>query len=335
MPTAIETVDRAVPASPSSGVPNETRKGLPDGTTIFERVLPGPDRMYPDTDSSPIPIEEEAIEATRARLPQAVDARRRCSAPGALRTTFTPTSCGGICARSSRRWPRTGVDPEAASTLLGHHVRHAMGDREIDACARPWAVTRGSRGSGASGVRARGFSSWPARAPTTFRRAIGSGNSATTERRLPRAVRRRRPRRRPASRIPSRSGASSRDHGARPARSRGATSRSATSRRGSRRRRDERGPQGVQGRGPRRARPIPGRRVERRRRRVDARPLPRDHPPALGVRRLAPPRPQAAHGLQRRHRRAARSGTSRNSAGARRTTRSRRRSSRPRPTSRT
>ncbi|MEE8575916.1 MAG: Glu-tRNA(Gln) amidotransferase subunit GatE [candidate division Zixibacteria bacterium] len=45
-----------------AGVPNETRKAISDGTTIFERVLPGPDRMYPDTDSAPIPIDQETID---------------------------------------------------------------------------------------------------------------------------------------------------------------------------------------------------------------------------------------------------------------------------------
>ena len=54
------------------GVPNETRKGLPDGTTIFERVLPGADRMYPDTDSAPIGIPEEWIEELRQTLPHDV-----------------------------------------------------------------------------------------------------------------------------------------------------------------------------------------------------------------------------------------------------------------------
>jgi glutamyl-tRNA(Gln) amidotransferase subunit E len=44
--TALETIEeRCLMAF--AGVPNETRKSFPDGTTIFERVLPGPDRMYP------------------------------------------------------------------------------------------------------------------------------------------------------------------------------------------------------------------------------------------------------------------------------------------------
>ncbi len=38
------------------GVPAETRQAHPDGTTGFERILPGPDRMYPDTDTPPLPI---------------------------------------------------------------------------------------------------------------------------------------------------------------------------------------------------------------------------------------------------------------------------------------
>jgi glutamyl-tRNA(Gln) amidotransferase subunit E len=35
------------------GVPHETRQPKEDGSTDFERILPGPDRMYPDTDSPP------------------------------------------------------------------------------------------------------------------------------------------------------------------------------------------------------------------------------------------------------------------------------------------
>jgi glutamyl-tRNA(Gln) amidotransferase subunit E len=57
------------------GVPNETRKSMPDGTTIFERVLPGADRMYPDTDSAPIPLTPDFIEECRRDLPSPVSER--------------------------------------------------------------------------------------------------------------------------------------------------------------------------------------------------------------------------------------------------------------------
>ena len=52
------------------GIPNETRQALPDGTNGFERILPGPDRMYPDTDLPPLAITEERIERIRAQLPE-------------------------------------------------------------------------------------------------------------------------------------------------------------------------------------------------------------------------------------------------------------------------
>ena len=71
MKTATETIEeRCIMAL--VGVPEETRKSFEDGTTIFERVLPGADRMYPDTDSAPIPLEDEYIESLRANLPKDV-----------------------------------------------------------------------------------------------------------------------------------------------------------------------------------------------------------------------------------------------------------------------
>lgn len=52
------------------GVPNETRQPFRDGTTDFERILPGPDRMYPDTDSPPTPVTRERVERLQAALPE-------------------------------------------------------------------------------------------------------------------------------------------------------------------------------------------------------------------------------------------------------------------------
>jgi glutamyl-tRNA(Gln) amidotransferase subunit E len=59
------------------GVPNETRQPFPDGTTDFERILPGPDRMYPDTDSPPTRITRERVERLRAELPEPPWAREK------------------------------------------------------------------------------------------------------------------------------------------------------------------------------------------------------------------------------------------------------------------
>lgn len=38
------------------GVPNETRRALPDGNTAFMRPMPGPARMYPETDVMPVNV---------------------------------------------------------------------------------------------------------------------------------------------------------------------------------------------------------------------------------------------------------------------------------------
>jgi glutamyl-tRNA(Gln) amidotransferase subunit E len=74
IPTAVETVEERIRMA-FEGVPNETRKTFADGTTIFERVLPGRDRMYPDTDSEPIPLTDEYISSLREKLPVLVAER--------------------------------------------------------------------------------------------------------------------------------------------------------------------------------------------------------------------------------------------------------------------
>jgi len=51
------------------GIPSETRQALRDGTNGFERILPGPDRMYPDTDLPPIKVTEERLARIRQGLP--------------------------------------------------------------------------------------------------------------------------------------------------------------------------------------------------------------------------------------------------------------------------
>lgn len=52
------------------GIPSETRQALSDGTNGFERILPGADRMYPDTDLPPKRISEERIQKLKSKLPE-------------------------------------------------------------------------------------------------------------------------------------------------------------------------------------------------------------------------------------------------------------------------
>ena len=54
------------------GIPSETRQALSDGTNGFERILPGPERMYPDTDLPPIKITQERYDKIKAGLPKSV-----------------------------------------------------------------------------------------------------------------------------------------------------------------------------------------------------------------------------------------------------------------------
>ena len=52
------------------GIPSETRQALSDGTNGFERILPGADRMYPDTDLPPKKISEERLNEIKKWLPE-------------------------------------------------------------------------------------------------------------------------------------------------------------------------------------------------------------------------------------------------------------------------
>ncbi len=60
----IERAKRAI-----SGVPDETRGPIDDGTTHYLRPLPGGARMYPETDIPPIRINEEYIKKLSKELP--------------------------------------------------------------------------------------------------------------------------------------------------------------------------------------------------------------------------------------------------------------------------
>lgn len=67
--TALEEI-RIRAEEATLGVPQETRQALKDLTTDFERILPGPDRMYPDTDSPPTKITKELIGEILKNIPE-------------------------------------------------------------------------------------------------------------------------------------------------------------------------------------------------------------------------------------------------------------------------
>jgi glutamyl-tRNA(Gln) amidotransferase subunit E len=128
--TALETVEERCRMA-LAGVPNETRKPLEDGTTVFERVLPGADRMYPDTDSKPIPLEESHIARLGQNLPVEVIERYRT-----LRKWGVPQDCDVYLLKKNlvplveAISNETGYSPKRVAVFLAHTVKHHEGRRK-------------------------------------------------------------------------------------------------------------------------------------------------------------------------------------------------------------
>jgi glutamyl-tRNA(Gln) amidotransferase subunit E len=125
--TALEVIEeRCIMAF--SGVPNETRKALDDGTTIFERVLPGADRMYPDTDSKPIPLENSHIKKLGEDLPSQVIERYQ-----QLKTWGVPEDCyhylftHNLYPVIEKIIKDLGQDPKAIGGVFGHLLKYIEG----------------------------------------------------------------------------------------------------------------------------------------------------------------------------------------------------------------
>ena len=125
--TALETIEeRALMAF--DGVPFETRKALTDGTTIFERVLPGADRMYPDTDSAPIPLSNDYIEGLRKNIPDAVSDRYAQMVEwGVPKDCFKYIFTHNFFPLIKRIVTELGVCPKYLGTFFGHRLKHLHG----------------------------------------------------------------------------------------------------------------------------------------------------------------------------------------------------------------
>ncbi|MEA1972809.1 MAG: Glu-tRNA(Gln) amidotransferase subunit GatE, partial [Candidatus Cloacimonadota bacterium] len=124
---AIETIEERC-LMIFDGVPNETRKSLKDGTTIFERVLPGADRMYPDTDSAPISISSEEIKEIRNHIP--VDLAKRMEqlaewkAPIDVRHFILRNNLMPIIERIIKDFD---FSPKFVTTVFGHKLKYCFG----------------------------------------------------------------------------------------------------------------------------------------------------------------------------------------------------------------
>jgi glutamyl-tRNA(Gln) amidotransferase subunit E len=125
--TALETIEERCRMA-MSGVPSETRKSLENGTTIFERVLPGADRMYPDTDSAPISISQERIDNIKMNLPVDVDKRiAQLGSWNVPRDTYKYILRNNLIPLIERISNDFDVEPRFVSALLGHRLKHIEG----------------------------------------------------------------------------------------------------------------------------------------------------------------------------------------------------------------
>jgi glutamyl-tRNA(Gln) amidotransferase subunit E len=111
-------------ADATGGIPNETRQPFADGSTDFERILPGPDRMYPDTDSPPSRVTRDRVGRLRAGLaPRPWDREARYAAVGVPRDTIHYLIRRGGAALVDRVVDGAGADLRQACFLFGERLK--------------------------------------------------------------------------------------------------------------------------------------------------------------------------------------------------------------------
>ncbi len=110
------------------GIPPETRKSFEDGTTIFERVLPGADRMYPDTDTAPIPLADKYIEELRKRIPEDISDRIQQMAEwGIPEDTYTFILSKNLYPVMQSIIQQLDYSPRFTGTFFGHFLKSVVG----------------------------------------------------------------------------------------------------------------------------------------------------------------------------------------------------------------
>ena len=137
------------------GVPSETRQALRDGTNGFERILPGPDRMYPDTDLPPRRITREHLKNISTKVPRPFYENIRwydeLGIPDDVKDPLSISPYSMLFESAVKRW---GVQPTLASVALiqlpkrvarrlGRHVSfssHSM--KEVLLALRDHALAR-------------------------------------------------------------------------------------------------------------------------------------------------------------------------------------------------
>ncbi len=125
--TALEVIEERSQMA-FEGIPGETRKSFEDGTTIFERVLPGADRMYPDTDSAPIPLANEHIDKLGSNLPtDVVDRYHQMKEWGIPEDYYTYIFKNNLFPLIERIVKELAIDPKYLGRFFGQHLKFVEG----------------------------------------------------------------------------------------------------------------------------------------------------------------------------------------------------------------
>ncbi len=129
--TALETIEERCKMA-FEGVPNETRKSLTNGTTIFERVLPGAERMYPDTDSAPIPLPESYIEELSKDLPnEIIDNYKQMKKWGIPENYYSYILSKNIFGLLKDLITKLKINPKYAGKFIGQILKHEEGQIKL------------------------------------------------------------------------------------------------------------------------------------------------------------------------------------------------------------
>ncbi len=127
IPTALETIEERCKMA-FDGVPQETRKSFKDGTTVFERVLPGADRMYPDTDSAPIPLDDKYIESLAKKIPtEVIDRYKQMKQWQIPEDTYSYIFSKNLFPLIKDISEQLKISPKFIGTFLGHRMKFVEG----------------------------------------------------------------------------------------------------------------------------------------------------------------------------------------------------------------
>ncbi len=171
---ASEIEIRAREAVAECPVPGETRQAHDDGTNGFERILPGPERMYPDTDLPPIVVGRERFDRIRKRVQEPVWERETRLRESGLsddvvarlvispryrlyrrltgEAEIAPILAGEVLARRLVALERAGLDTASLSddSIAGVLTAHREGrlSREGIVPVFEWLIEAGADGDG-------------------------------------------------------------------------------------------------------------------------------------------------------------------------------------------